>query len=315
MSQFGISASNSEARISERWVDSVQLSPALSVLHWQRVRKWVFWGRVLRNFCAVCGLFVNGLTAQLSSAMLQRAQSDLERIRARVADGILPRASLEQAERKLADAQDEETLSETLYSTIRLQDLTPEQADNMLAAASRRVGREQDLLESRQKLLDMGVISQSELGSVRSELYARQLTLELARDRAKLLNDLRQMAAEEQKTQLPTLQNSMLRYPGTGAFQLSDLPEIEKSFKLQFHHALPVSAMGQTPVHQSMGLDHRNKVDVALNPEQPEGLWLRHYLEWRHLPYLAFRGAVAGAATAAHIHIGTESTRLASIRK
>jgi hypothetical protein len=106
------------------------------------------------------------------------------------------------------------------------------------------------------------------------------------------------------------LKNSLIRYAGSAAFKLADLPGIEKDFKIQFHHDLPVSAIGQTLVHQSLGLDHTNKVDVALNPEQAEGLWLRQYLEKQHLSYLAFRSAVTGAATAPHIHIGAESSRL-----
>ena len=91
---------------------------------------------------------------------------------------------------------------------------------------------------------------------------------------------------------------------------MGDLTAISAQFEKRFHHALPVSALGQTLLHQSMGLDHRNRVDVALNPDQPEGLWLRALLERLHVPYLAFRSAVAGAATAPHIHIGTGSTRL-----
>lgn len=91
---------------------------------------------------------------------------------------------------------------------------------------------------------------------------------------------------------------------------MNDLTAISRRFEEHFHHSLPVSALGQTLVHQSMGLDHRNRVDVALSPDQPEGLWLRQLLEMLHVPYLAFRSAVAGAATAPHIHIGTGSTRL-----
>lgn len=102
----------------------------------------------------------------------------------------------------------------------------------------------------------------------------------------------------------------MIRYDGNGRFNLQDLPIISSEFEKQFHHPLPISALGQTLVHQSMGLDHRNRVDVALNPDQPEGIWLRRLLERLHVPYLAFRNAVAGAATAPHIHIGSESTRL-----
>ncbi len=118
------------------------------------------------------------------------------------------------------------------------------------------------------------------------------------------------MAAEEQRMQLHTMENSLIRYDGRTDFKLGDLPAIQTAFKARFHHDLPVSALGQTLVHQTMGLDHHNKVDVALNPEQPEGLWLRSYLEKIHMSYLAFRSAVAGAATAPHIHIGSGSSRL-----
>jgi hypothetical protein len=119
------------------------------------------------------------------------------------------------------------------------------------------------------------------------------------------------MAAEEKRLEsLSKLQSGMLSYQGSGAFKMSELPAIEKSFEKQFHHPLPVSALGQTQVHQSLGLDHTNKVDVALNPDQPEGVWLRTYLERWRIPYLAFRIAITGAATGAHIHIGPGSPRL-----
>ena len=132
----------------------------------------------------------------------------------------------------MADAQDELTLAETLYSPARLQDTTPQQADEMVAAATRRVDRAAAKMEERHKLLDMGIISQSEMASVKSELYSRQLVLDLAKSRAKLLDDLRQMAVAEQRLELPTIKNSMIRYDGTVAFKLADLPEIEKEFKL-----------------------------------------------------------------------------------
>jgi hypothetical protein len=241
---------------------------------------------------------------------LERAQADLLRIKDLVAQGSLPRASIAEAEERVADAQDELTLTRSLYSSTLLQDITLEQAAEMVAAATRREERAAALLEQRHKLLDMGIISQSELAGAKSELYSRQLTLDLAKNRLKLLEELRQMAAEEQRMELPTLKNSMIRYDGSVAFDLARLPGIEKAFKARFNHDLPVSAMGQTLVHQGLGLDHRNRVDVALNPEQPEGLWLRHYLESEHVSYLAFRAAVAGAATGAHIHIGSGSSRL-----
>jgi hypothetical protein len=51
-------------------------------------------------------------------------------------------------------------------------------------------------------------------------------------------------------------------------------------------------------------------VDVALNPDQREGIWLLKYLKKTKIPYYAFRAAVRGKATAPHIHLGPPSLRL-----
>jgi hypothetical protein len=50
-------------------------------------------------------------------------------------------------------------------------------------------------------------------------------------------------------------------------------------------------------------------MDVALHPESKEGQTLLNYLRQLGIPFIAFRGAVAGAATGAHIHIGKASPR------
>jgi len=51
-------------------------------------------------------------------------------------------------------------------------------------------------------------------------------------------------------------------------------------------------------------------VDVAIHPDTTEGVWLRQYLTTNGIPFLAFRQAVPGKATGAHIHLGPMSTRL-----
>jgi hypothetical protein len=251
-------------------------------------------------------------TSALSDALVNRAQNEVARIKALVDQGTLPKSLLEEAQARLADAQDEAILAETLYGTVRLQDMTAEQAAAMISAAQRRVDRQSAMVTDRQKLLDGGIISKSEFASFQNELDSRTRVLELAQNRAKLLEQLRAMAEIEQRLERAarTPSNVLIRYDGNGLFNLSDLPAISSEFEKQFHRALPISAFGQTLVHQSMGLDHRNRVDVALNPDQPEGIWLRQLLERLHVPYLAFRSAVAGAATAPHIHIGPGSTRL-----
>ncbi len=57
-------------------------------------------------------------------------------------------------------------------------------------------------------------------------------------------------------------------------------------------------------MHRALGFDHRGRVDVAVVPSAPEGIWLRQYLQSRKIPYYAFSRAIPGKATAAHIHIG-----------
>ena len=239
----------------------------------------------------------------------------MERIRGLVDQGALARTYLEQAEERLADAQDQMTLSETLYGVTHVENMSPEAVEAMVQAAARRLERQQKVVDDRQTMLSSGVISHAEFQKAEDELASRRRVLELAESRKALLESLKTMA--ERERQLEQLQrnsastrNVMTRYDGNGQFTLQDLPAISAEFERRFHRPLPISALGQTMLHQSMQLDHRNRVDVALNPDQPEGLWLRQLLERLHVPYLAFRSAVAGAATAPHIHIGTGSTRL-----
>ena len=75
---------------------------------------------------------------------------------------------------------------------------------------------------------------------------------------------------------------------------------------------MPVSAYGQTDVHDRMGFAHHGAIDVALHPDSAEGRALMAHLQSLGIPFLAFRAAVAGSATGAHIHIGPPSHRLGS---
>ncbi len=258
-----------------------------------------------------------GTSVSVSDALLQNAKNEIARIQALVDEGVLPKVRLDEARARFADAQDEAVLSRALYGGSRLQDITSDQADAMIQAAQRRVDRQSRIVDNRRDLLDKGILARSEFAGFQDELDSRRRVLELARNRARLLDDLRRMAEVEQQSEraaasasASALKDAMIHYDGNGLFNLGDLPTISAEFEKRFHHSMPISALGQTLVHQAMGLDHRNRVDVALNPEQPEGIWLRGLLESLRVPYVAFRSAVAGAATAPHIHIGAMSTRL-----
>jgi hypothetical protein len=83
-----------------------------------------------------------------------------------------------------------------------------------------------------------------------------------------------------------------------------------KSFLVsKFGRTLPISAFGQTGLHTHLGFDHRNSVDVALHPDSPEGRLLLAKLRSFGVPFIAFRRAVPGIATGAHIHVGNPSPR------
>jgi hypothetical protein len=62
-------------------------------------------------------------------------------------------------------------------------------------------------------------------------------------------------------------------------------------------------------VHQRLGFDHRNALDVAVHPDSPQGRALMEHLRSQGIPFLAFRGARPGLATGAHLHVGEPSPR------
>jgi hypothetical protein len=105
---------------------------------------------------------------------------------------------------------------------------------------------------------------------------------------------------------------TLIRYQGRRAWALSLTAGLQDFFTRTFGRALPVSAYGQTAVHDKLGFDHRNAIDLAVHPDTPEGRAVMDWLRKSGLSFIAFRGAVAGAATGAHIHVGEPSQRLAS---
>jgi hypothetical protein len=99
-----------------------------------------------------------------------------------------------------------------------------------------------------------------------------------------------------------------------GPIEVVDVDTLETFFARRFGRVLPVSARGQTAVHDRMGLDHRHAIDVALHPDSDEGQALIAYLRLNRIPFLAFRRAIPGASTGAHVHVGRTSPRLVPIR-
>jgi hypothetical protein len=256
-------------------------------------------------FMTLWALFVFGPAA---------AAQDVERLRQLVDAGAMPRAALEKAEAEVADRNDDGVLRRTLYGSIRVEDLSEPQAEEMLAAARRRVERIQNRIDRLKPLVDEGISAPADMKPLLLEREEREITLRLAENRAKVFRELLELARAEQSLETTPEAPGPLpvweRFDGSGVFNALQFRRIEQAFIRQFGKGLPVSANGETALHRSLGYDHRGRVDIALAPDSTEGAWLRQFLEREQVPYFAFRNALAGSATAPHIHLGPPSLRL-----
>jgi hypothetical protein len=241
-----------------------------------------------------------------------RARLELERVKGLVQMGALPRAQLAKAEEAVGEAQDRVLLR----ANISQQDLTEQKADELIAAAGRQFERKKKAFDDAQHLVETGMAPEISLGDTLQELDFARRQCELVETRAKLARELAQMAEaeaafEDRLAHTPGDARSIAeRFDGDGIFTPQIFRRIEAAFEARFGKSLPVSADGETAVHRALGFDHRGRIDIALHPDTPEGMWLRNYLTAHRIPFFAFRQAVAGKATGAHIHLGPASSRL-----
>jgi hypothetical protein len=258
----------------------------------------------------VCALACVAQT--LEDPDVARARTELNRIRAMVETGAFPRAQLVKAQEAVDDAVDAATIKHTIYAT----DLTEEQGKQLIAAATRRRDRRQRAYDDMKKLVDVGVMPAQTLAALQQDLDFARKEVDLAQDRADLAQEIAAMAeaeaaaAQTRAAGLAEGPKVAERFDGDGVFTPTIFAGIEAAYEHRFGRALPVSANGETAVHRALGFDHRGRVDVALRPDQPEGIWLLDYLRSHRIPYFAFSQAVPGKATGAHIHLGLPSTRL-----
>jgi hypothetical protein len=191
-------------------------------------------------------------------------------------------------------------------------------AEKLLALHEAEFKRITEEYERRRELYYQGLISRNDV--VQAEHAVAQAMLRLEADKRFLAETdtaLTEFTMRDELLRLPGLAlgaysetSSILRFNGAAGFTLAEVAKIERFFSSTFGRGLPISALGQTATHDRMRFDHRNSVDVALHPESTEGQSVLSYLRRAGIPFIAFRGAVAGAATGAHIHIGKPSPRL-----
>ena len=187
--------------------------------------------------------------------------------------------------------------------------------ERLLAFQETDVKAAADIVEKRKELLAQSIISKKELEeSERTLSAARDKVAETTKQIGESDDLIAEASAEEQMVKLApgTYQTTaaLIRYNGTASWVLADAAKVQSFFALRFNHALPISAYGQTSVHNHLGFDHRNSIDVAVSPDSVEGQTLMSYLRSIGIPFIAFRHAVRGSATGAHIHIGYPSKRV-----
>jgi hypothetical protein len=249
---------------------------------------------------------------QPADPLIDRAASELEKVRTLVEAGALPRQRLVKAQSDLDDARDAALLRRTLYGP----DLSEDEADGMVETARRRVERRATAVTEAERLVEAGVMSRLSLTEPLEALDRAKGELDAAEARARLVQQIADMAhVEIEAVEAPFLSTPAgyygEKFDGKGEISASEVMRLESAFLGHFSHPLPVSARGQTAVHRALGFDHRDRVDVAVHPDTPEGIWLRRYLETNRIPYFAFRMTVPGKSTAPHIHIGPQSGPIA----
>ena len=176
-----------------------------------------------------------------------------------------------------------------------------ESLEKLLPYQEQTVKSATDTLEKRKSLLDQGIVSKREVEDT-ERLLADSMMAEAMNDRNWKLPDLPRGGYRATA--------ALIRYNGPYDWTLKDAGKIESFYESKFGRSLPISAYGQTTVHNELGFDHRNAVDIAVQPDSPEGQALMGYLRSEGIPFIAFRHAVPGSATGAHIHVGPPSHRL-----
>lgn len=237
--------------------------------------------------------------------------------------GVLAQSRKKQAARhtqsKQAEASDE--LAKTRAEFSRLTEEYKKSLQQLIAIYEKEQKKAEDRLVQLKELYAEGLLSKNNLEEGAAKVTEAKAKIAdaqrqmLAAD-ARVADTLVESEAIEQMAKAPPLAPgklvttaSFIRYSGTGAWSLSEAWKVQSFFQQRFGRPLPVSAFGQSSLHDRWGLDHRNAMDVGVNPESVEGQALMAYLRSSGIPFSAFHHAIPGSATGPHIHIGTPSHR------
>lgn len=186
--------------------------------------------------------------------------------------------------------------------------------DRVLPFREEALRRAAAALETRRRLLESGAVSRRDVEAAEAAMQSAQAELDATRaDIAGADRLVAEAVAAETLPPLPTgattATTALIQHHGPASWSLARVGSLQRFFSDRFGRTLPISALGQTAVHDRLGFDHRNALDVAVHPDSPEGAALIAWLRREGVSFLAFRGPVSGEATGAHVHVGEPSPR------
>ena len=193
--------------------------------------------------------------------------------------------------------------------------------ERLLSLYENNVKKAEDKLVTAKKLFDEGLIAKNqidadELAVVKGKDRVAETSRQIVNADTQIAETLVEAKAEEQMAKGPRLAKggyisttSFIRFNGAVGWGLNDAWKVQRFFSDAFKKPLPIAVFGQGAIHDRWHLDHRNAMDVSLNPDGAEGQSLMNFLRTNGIPFSAFRQAIPGTATGPHIHIGRPSHR------
>ena len=234
-----------------------------------------------------------------------------------------------QVAKKTETASQSKQATEPARLRAQLKEASDEYKSNLerlLALYEADAKRAEEQLPKIRELVAQGLVTRREVGT--AEDAAAQMRQKVAEARAQVKSaDMliaeafveaeteespRKVRRSSSQRSINTLVQTTvyIRYGGARAWSLSQADVIKQFFIRRFGHALPIGAFGQSALHDRWGYDHRNAMDIGLNPDSTEGQALMEYLRANGVPFTAFHFAIPCVATGPHIHVGLPSHRI-----
>ena len=231
--------------------------------------------------------------AAFDSAMraeLERAASKAEKMRQGYEAGAVSRREMEQAETELREWQ-----QRMRSAAGEPRDMSTAETLDRVAVARADWEKAQAQAKRLRDLYEAGAVARNEVEAAEAAAQQAEVYFKLNEELARRIEELARLPR-------PSLSGT-----GVAGFTAGTFFFLQDAYQSEFGHPLPVSAFGPTETHEKLGFDHEGRVDIALHPDSSEGRWFIAQLQARQIPFIAFRHAVSGKATGAHIHMGFPS--------